>query len=145
MLLNDLKIIIITFVNYYPGSGRFCNNWSRSLYYKTYYNHNLQIFIISQSVFPWQASPAQSNGSSLTRKHYTRLERLARDKHTSLLRKSVNQSRNKFYSTGPRLSTFLIFLNQQDELYKIHFLKGYLKISYGWMTLNSVLFKGSRF
>ncbi len=34
-------------------------------------------------------------------KHYTRLERLARDKHSSLLRKSVNYCRNKFCDTGP--------------------------------------------
>ena len=27
---------------------------------------------------------------------------LARDKHRSLLRRSVNYSRNKFYETGPR-------------------------------------------
>jgi hypothetical protein len=33
--------------------------------------------------------------------HLTRLERLARDKHSSLLRKSVNYGRKKFYSTGP--------------------------------------------
>jgi len=30
------------------------------------------------------------------------LERLARDKHSSLLRKFVNYYRKKFYSTGPR-------------------------------------------
>ncbi len=40
-------------------------------------------------------------GSGLTGKHQTRLERLAKDKHSSLLRKSVNCSRNKFYDTGP--------------------------------------------
>jgi len=33
--------------------------------------------------------------------HYTRLENLARDKHSSLLRISVNYGCNKFYSTGP--------------------------------------------
>jgi hypothetical protein len=38
----------------------------------------------------------------LTRKHYTRLERLARDKHSSLLRKSVNYISKKFYSTGQK-------------------------------------------
>ncbi len=43
-------------------------------------------------------------GYSLTRKHQTRLERLARDKHYSLLQKSVNYEHNKFYSTGPRAS-----------------------------------------
>jgi hypothetical protein len=35
----------------------------------------------------------------LTHKHSTRLERLDRDKHSSLLRKSVNYSRKKFYNT----------------------------------------------
>ena len=34
-----------------------------------------------------------------------RLERLARDKHSGLLLKSVNYGRNKFYDTGPRFST----------------------------------------
>jgi len=38
-------------------------------------------------------------GSGLTRKHWTRLERLARDKNSSLW-KSVNYDRKKFYSTG---------------------------------------------
>jgi hypothetical protein len=33
----------------------------------------------------------------------TRLARLSRDKHSSLLRKSVNYCRKKFYSTGPWL------------------------------------------
>jgi hypothetical protein len=37
----------------------------------------------------------------LTHKHKTRLEWLARDKHSSLLRTSVNYGRNKLYSTGP--------------------------------------------
>jgi hypothetical protein len=35
-------------------------------------------------------------------KHLTRLERAVRDKHSRLLRKSVNYGRNKFYDTGPR-------------------------------------------
>ena len=39
-------------------------------------------------------------GSGLTLKHSTRLERLAKDKHSSLLRKSVNYGRKKFYSKG---------------------------------------------
>ncbi len=41
-------------------------------------------------------------GSELTRKHQTRLERFTREKHSSLLQKSVNYGRKKFYSTGPR-------------------------------------------
>ncbi len=41
-------------------------------------------------------------GSVLNRKHYTRLERLAKDKHSSLIQKSVSYGRKIFYSTGPR-------------------------------------------
>ncbi len=40
-------------------------------------------------------------GSGLTCIHKTRLERLARDKHSSLLQKSVNYGHKKFYSTSP--------------------------------------------
>jgi hypothetical protein len=43
-------------------------------------------------------------GSGLAHKHYSRLERLARDKHSSLLRKSVHYGGKKFYSTGPRMA-----------------------------------------
>ncbi len=49
---------------------------------------------VEESCFTWV-------GSGLTHRHQTRLERLARNKHTSLLRKSVNYGRKKFYSTGP--------------------------------------------
>ncbi len=41
-------------------------------------------------------------GSGLTCKHLTRLEGLARDKHSSSLQKSVNYGSNKCYDTGPR-------------------------------------------
>jgi len=41
--------------------------------------------------------------SGLTSKHYTRLERLAKDKHSSLLRKSVNYGRNFFIVQAPVL------------------------------------------
>ncbi len=36
----------------------------------------------------------------LAHEHSTRLERLAKDKHSSLLRKSVNYVRKKFYRIG---------------------------------------------
>jgi hypothetical protein len=42
-------------------------------------------------------------GSGLTRKHETRLERLARDKHLSLLRKSVNYGRKSFIVQAPEV------------------------------------------
>ncbi len=40
-------------------------------------------------------------GSGLTHKDKTRLERLARDKHSSLLRKSINYGCNKFFILPP--------------------------------------------
>ncbi len=40
-------------------------------------------------------------GPGLARKHWNRLEMLARDKHSSLLRKSINYGFNEFDSTGP--------------------------------------------
>jgi hypothetical protein len=41
------------------------------------------------------------DGSGLTCKHQTKLVRLAMDKHSSLLRKSVNYCRKKFYRQAP--------------------------------------------
>jgi hypothetical protein len=37
----------------------------------------------------------------LAHKHKTRLKRLSRDEHSSLLRKFVNYVRKNFYNTGP--------------------------------------------
>ncbi len=39
------------------GSYSFYEIDRRGMYYKTFYNHNLQIFVISYSVCPWQAFP----------------------------------------------------------------------------------------
>ncbi len=41
----------------------------------------------------------------LTHQHYTKLERLAKDKHSSLLQKYVYYGCKKFYSTGPSTET----------------------------------------
>jgi hypothetical protein len=52
----------------------------------------------------WASGPAgqQASGpAGLTHKHWTRLERLARDKYSSSLRKSVNYSCKTFFCTGP--------------------------------------------
>ena len=46
-------------------------------------------------------SVASLSSLDLTQTHYDRLERLAKDKHSSLLQKSVNYSRKKLYSTVP--------------------------------------------
>jgi hypothetical protein len=39
----------------------------------------------------------------------TRLERLARDKHTNLSQKPINYRRKKFYRIGPRSQNFILF------------------------------------
>jgi hypothetical protein len=59
---------------------------------------------------PWSGAPERCFtlvDPSLAGKFWTRLERLARDKHSSLLRKYVNYSHNKFYSTGPRTALII--------------------------------------
>ncbi len=106
-----LKHFILTTNESYKAQG---------LYYKTFFGRNLRIIMISQSVCIWQAFTAQSNvcvgaypgeapfrcstlgyAPGLTHKHQSRQERLARDKQSSLIRKSVDYDRKKFYSTGP--------------------------------------------
>ncbi len=46
----------------------------------------------------------------------TRLERFAKDKHSSLLRKSVNYRSKKFYSTGPEAVFLVVCGPSMDEL-----------------------------
>jgi hypothetical protein len=41
-------------------------------------------------------------GSGLTHKHLTRLEKLSRGEHSSLLQKFVNYDSKKFHNIGPR-------------------------------------------
>ncbi len=103
----------------------------------------LRISVISQNVCPRQAFPAQSSvcsfmslpqscvpkmcfsrvGSGHTRKHQTKLERLVRDKQSSLLRKSVNYGRNKFYDTVPRSLDCLLYKAWLSTIEKIQFEK----------------------
>ncbi len=80
------------------------------LYHKTYYGRKLRHFIISLSICHWQPFPVHSNvcgqvqepskrgaparcftwvGSCLTCKHKTRLEKLARNKRSSLFWKVI--------------------------------------------------------
>ncbi len=54
-------------------------------------------------------------GFSLTRKHWTRLEIPTRDKHSSLLRKSVNYDCKMFFSTGPWCAS-TILVNIRPDL-----------------------------
>jgi hypothetical protein len=64
-------------------------------------------------------------GSSLTQKHQAKLERLAKDKHPSLLWKSEKYGRKKSYSTGPRSDKLLVCFRLQDGL-------AYLNNPDGW-------------
>ncbi len=57
---------------------------ARAQCYKTFFVRDLRIFVLSLSVC------------------YTRLLKLANDKHSSLVRKSVNHGQTKFYNIGPR-------------------------------------------
>ncbi len=69
------------FVNY--GRKIFYNYYSWGQCYKTFSVRDLRIFVISQSVC--QTIP----------------EKLTNDKHSSLLRKSVNYGHKKFYNIEP--------------------------------------------
>ncbi len=73
------------------------------LYRRTYYGRNLRISVIILSVCLWQSFSAQTSvygqAPALPVKHQTRRERLARDTHSNLLRKSVNYRCNN--DTGP--------------------------------------------
>ncbi len=63
------------------------------------------MFVGKARSLPYSAAPesyATWGGSGLTYKPYTRLERLAREKHSSFLRKFVNYGRKKFNNIGPR-------------------------------------------
>jgi hypothetical protein len=91
----------------------------REKIYKTFYGRKLLNFRSKLECFPqlslmfggqvtsllWSRAPERCFtwvSSCLTSKHYTILQRLARDKHSSLLRKFVNCGRKKFYNIGPR-------------------------------------------
>jgi hypothetical protein len=77
--------------------------------------HNSQMIVISLSVFPGKSFQPSlmfaSNGRAyqsipppgLLRKHDTRLERPARDKHSSLLPTFVNCVCKKFYNTDQKI------------------------------------------
>jgi hypothetical protein len=56
----------------------------------------------------------------LTRNHYTSLERLARDKRSSLLWKGKTYDRKKFYNIGHRLPKSMIFSYKLPGTYTIN-------------------------
>ncbi len=62
------------------------------------------IFVGEAKSLPLRGAPKRCFtwiGYGLTHKRWTRLERLARDKHSSLSQKNVNCGHKKFYNTGP--------------------------------------------
>ncbi len=61
-------------------------------------------------------------GSNLTQKHLNKLERFARDKHSSLLQIFIYYGCKKLYIIGPSVRIHKTFLNNKD-LKKIKFLK----------------------
>ncbi len=83
------------------------------------------MFVISQSVSPWQAFPAQFGSKvraysseahfrwstpwqapSFSSKHQTSRERPVRDKHSSLLQTFMNSACKEFYNIGPRAKRY---------------------------------------
>jgi hypothetical protein len=57
-------------------------------------------------------------GSGLTHKHLTRLERLTKNKHSSLLRKSVNYGCKKFIVQAPGTSNKICEMIQKPKNWK---------------------------
>jgi hypothetical protein len=52
----------------------------------------------------------------LTHKHYTRLERLARDKGSSLFRALVNDGCKKFYDIGVQADDYILVDESESEI-----------------------------
>ncbi len=70
--------------------------------YKTFFVHDLRIFVLSQSVCPWQTFPAQSN------------------KHSSSVRKSVNHGHKSFITLTQGWSqSYKIFYSQNLQIFEI--------------------------
>jgi hypothetical protein len=57
----------------------------------------------AELILEWSAFPMlyTGEGSGLAYKHLNRLEKLAREKHSSSLRTFINSGRKKFYNIGP--------------------------------------------
>ncbi len=71
------------------------------------------MFVGSSKGLPCSGAPERCFtlvGPGLACKHWTRQERLAREKHSSLLQTSINYDSEKFYSTGPRCLCIKSFL-----------------------------------
>ncbi len=76
------------------------------------------MFATKATAFPNGASPLSGKVLGLTLQHKTRLERLARDKHSSPLGALVNYGRKKFYNIGPRCHFLNLFSSSLTLLQK---------------------------
>jgi hypothetical protein len=65
-----------------------------------------------------KGSSLYSKALGLFHKHSTRLERLARDKHTSLLRTFANYGRKSFVTLGPGQDVIKLFTSVINECSK---------------------------
>jgi hypothetical protein len=96
---------------------------------KRFYGHNLPMFVIGLSFCPWQTilacllikqeptllknhSGAPLKGS-LAHKQLTRLERLFRDKYSSLLQKLVNNGQKSFKTLHPEFHQCIFIVIQK--------------------------------
>ncbi len=115
---NVIKLFHLFSYKYYniSTSGQFNKNSRVLIYnagqcYKTFFGRKLRLFVISQSICPWHAFPAQSNvwgepirvkqAPGLTHKHQNGLKRLARDKCSGLLQKFSTYGRKKSIAVAP--------------------------------------------
>jgi len=90
-------------------------NWGKC--YKTFYG--CPWFVCKAKSLPESGAPERCftwTGSSLTRKHYTKLERIFRNKHSSLLRTFVIYEYKKFYNIEPRTYNILFQLLQDQRI-----------------------------
>ncbi len=79
------------------------------------------MFVGEARSLPWREAPERSFtqvGSGLTRKHYTRLERLAKDKHSSLLQKSVNYGQKSIITLAPGPKVIKLFVRNLRNFVK---------------------------
>ncbi len=120
---------------------------TRDQCHKTFYCCNFLMLLISQSVWPRQAfQPSlifvgkeglpesgkpetcfSQLGFGITRKHQTRLERPARDKHSSLFGSLVSQDQKKFNNMFPG-SQYYKFFFSVNYTATAYFLKDFTEI-----------------
>jgi hypothetical protein len=83
------------------------------------------MFVSKVSSLPYNVAPENSFtwlGSGLAHKHWTRLEKLVRDKRSSVLQKFVTYVRKKFNYRGPRPNELL---REKISLMKSHITTNY--------------------